>query len=233
MEEVRVTDWESFVDKLIHLRSSSPNPSDLLFRGQADAAWSLETTLERRVGSGFKFDDYYRVANRIKPQVEVFSEASWEEIPDILGILQLGKEYDKLSRDLSFGRLPAYSYLLYLRHHRFPSPLLDWTSSPYVAAYFAFSDVSDADRAIYVYSETPYSQKGRSSNQPEIYRFGPIVKGHKRHFLQQSQYTICIQFETDQGWRFVCHDDVFKRYEEDQDILVRFVIPGAVRSRAN
>jgi len=48
---------------------------------------------------------------------------------------------------------PAYSYLAHLRHNGFPSPLLDWTQSPYVAAYFAFARPQGEQVALYVYCE--------------------------------------------------------------------------------
>lgn len=40
------------------------------------------------------------------------------------------------------GQLGAFLNLV--QHHGFPTPLLDWTQSPYVAAYFGFSGVTPA-----------------------------------------------------------------------------------------
>ena len=45
--------------------------------------------------------------------------------------------------------------MAYLRHHGFPSPLLDWSRSAYVAAYFAFNKAVEASNgrvSIYVFS---------------------------------------------------------------------------------
>jgi hypothetical protein len=233
MEAVPVKCWEDLEEKLRVLRAQHTSVRNLLFRGQSDSSWPLRTTLERRVDQNTQIDEYYRIISAIQPQVETFTDQKWD-IQDHRSFIDLVQEYDKLSLELSFGRLPAYSYLIYLRHHGFPSPLLDWTASAYVAAYFAFQPSSSADRAIYAYSEFGEGGKSRSSRHPEIYSFGPYVRGHKRHFLQQSEYTICIQFHQDiptgqKEWRFAQHDDVFSRNTGGQDVLTKFIIPAKER----
>lgn len=227
MREIHLTHWAEFEERLDTLRGSRRRPDDLLFRGQANAKWSLRTTLERRGKYDLSVREYFRLLNIIKPEIESFTATEWD-----------GPEYDEgsLHRDLMVGELPGYSYMLYLRQHGFPSPLLDWTASPYIAAYFAFRSSSAKERAIFVYSEMPEAGKDRSSRRPEIYTFGPSVRGHKRHFLQQSRYTLCIRFHQDLGsgqkeWRFTEHDDVFDRQKTDQDVIIKFVLPSAERKK--
>jgi hypothetical protein len=86
--------------------------------------------------------------------------------------------------------------MAYLRHHGFPSPLLDWSSSPYVAAYFAFAEPVEDGKNVAIYA---YRERGDGgfkiggNDEPFIRQLGPYVSGPKRHFAQRSQYTGRIQ----------------------------------------
>ena len=133
--------------------------------------------------------------------------------------------------------MPAYEYLAHLRHNGFPSPLLDWSRSPYVAAYFAFSGASSTDAAaIYVYLERPKGRKVGGSGIPAIRTLGQYVRTHRRHFRQQSAYTVCANYQQSDlvnsyMWHFVSHQTVFDWQPTAQDLLWKIVVPSSERSK--
>lgn len=236
MNEIHLNAWEDFEEKVSELaqkrseRKSEAGQyiSSYLFRGHADSSWPLSSTLERFMNRMLTLEEYHRIVCATKPQVETFTGTKWEQVPTIPQYLALiGKE-----ALLPPGTFPAYEYLVYLRHHGFPSPLLDWTRSPYVAAYFAFRDVcSTAQSAsIYAYCEYTAGHKSGSGSAPAISGLGPYVRSHRRHFQQQSQYTICT-VHRDGKLCYASHQDVFARNNEDQDELWKFNIPSSERTK--
>jgi hypothetical protein len=73
----------------------------------------------------------------------------------------------------------------------------------------AFSKVVHSNKrclSIYALSEGDYNSG--SGGLPKIYRFGPRIKVHRRHVIQQSEYTMCLIFNADREWRFAKHEDV-------------------------
>lgn len=236
MEAVFLPNWEAFTAALQKLRDDlaknfPDKPPDLLFRGQSDSSWSLQTTLEREDCEGMSFDEYYRLTvHRVRPAVEALAGATWD-VTDY----DTAMEHTFLTdRELFFSRrfpsVSFYRYMAYLRHHGFPSPLLDWTSSVNVAAFFAFRGTGGADkRAIYVYCERPLGTKGGAVGEPAMRPIGKYIRTHARHFRQQSDYTICAAFdENGAGWRFHPHDPVFWSRGK-QDYVWKFALPSTER----
>lgn len=236
MKQTELKNWEEFEARVAQLadgraarlRATGTYISEYLFRGQSDSSWRLKTTLERYAGKLPTLEDYYGVLCAMQPQVETFTDVSWANVPSLSKYMEeIGNE-----RLLAPGKFPAYEYFVYLRHHGFPSPLLDWTRSPYVAAYFAFRDVTSTAPAvsIYAYCEYTVGHKSGSSNTPGIKGLGPYVRGHRRHFQQQSQYTICT-VHRDGAHTYACHEDAFAGNKEDQDELWKFDIPASEREK--
>lgn len=227
MVELDVSDWNAFGAEVGKLRIGlGKHAASLLFRGQSDSDWRLATTLERAGCDGMSFVDYYRLVTSTGPAVETFAG---------IHVPNFDFEIEKSFQDLelfSLRRFPPndlYSYMVYLRHHGFPSPLLDWSYSPYVAAFFAFRNQSGGGqkRSIYAYCEMPEGHKGGAVGEPTIRQIGPYVRSHRRHFRQQSDYTICGSFNG-MMWCFHPHETVFGS-RPAQDTLWKFNLPSTER----
>ena len=233
----KITDlnnWEAFEERLKELygerrqlkgKPNSGYVSNLLFRGQPNADWTLTTTLERYAVQKpelLRADDYYRCIHAAKPQIETYTGRHWKidnphEYRDRLKNSPFVHEW--------FGGT-IYEYMVFLRHHGFPSPLLDWSRSPYIAAFFAFRDALPKDGRVAVYAFLEYAGGGKTGQvgSPKISGLGHYVASHKRHFIQQSEYTVCTQGR-DGDISFSSHQAVFECSQVGQDILWKMTLP--------
>lgn len=241
MEIVDLISWEEFeqrIERLSHWRAERKRGapsltagtyvSEYLFRGQAKSDWSLETTLERYTGRLLSLTEYYRLLWAVKSEVETYAGTHWE----IPSPFDYSAQLDKPGF-FPAGPFIGYDYFAYLRQHGFPSPFLKWTLSPYVAAYFAFRDVSavqTTDVSIFAYCEYRGTGKLRADGRPQIYGLGPDVRSHYRHFQQQNQYTVCL---AGQGISrsYARHDKASSHVHDEHDELWKFNIPQSERHK--
>lgn len=172
-EKDRVMSWHEFQSWVLTEKKSK---SGLIFRGQPDSLYSLKTSFHRQ--------------NR-----RDFTRYAFEDIPELARHITAN-----LSRNFNLDDPTEYSELLYLaQHHGFPTPLLDWTESPFVAAYFAFhqldKEVKDGYVRIFSFDKELWIKNGhapiKNIGEPKP-SFSPHVissRNNPRALPQQSLVT--------------------------------------------
>lgn len=258
MQTIPLSKWEDFQEKLefpsdvgrLMKAVSAAQPSRVFFRGQAHANWKLETILQRlgdEIAYDFNFSVYLQKAVSICGAVDTYTRSNWNLDNGDISNLGTDDILQKLTGgDDSIGhykkRKRLIEYLIFLRHCGFPSPLLDWSESPYVAAFFAFSEIHrGAERvAIFQYQEMPRGLKHiPDDNEPKIHAINYDFNTHKRHYLQQTSYTICVKnYGVTQG--FGKYEEAFSASEQwscynggehCQDLLIQYTIPSSERKK--
>ncbi len=152
----------------------------LIYRGQKNINWNLCTTIHRTaiVKSPQDLKYYADVhLHRVQAAIEAWVGRTWN-----------------LNNNIELAE-----FLAYLQHNGFPTPLLDWTFSPYVAAYFAFEGINHfrpqtENVAIYA-----FNQRAWSKAFTQIYNFEnydqhisalfPRVFGNHKLAVQQGCFT--------------------------------------------
>lgn len=231
MNKIDINNWEQFEEKTREVYQRTRKLKDdrttyvspLLFRGQHDEKWKLESTLDR-IKAKTHVKEYYKIIRSVKSPIESFTSNYWP-LPNL--DIEIKEFYENENHRPS---MEYYQFMTHLRHHGFPSPLLDWTRSPYIAAFFAFNEAKKQDLAIFMYNEYVGHCKIWDPIEARLLTMGPNVTTHKRHHLQQSEYTFCIKKDKKEQLYYASHEEVFEMENEHQDLLVKFVIPFSQKS---
>jgi hypothetical protein len=196
----------------------------LLFRGQANSDWGLKTTLERAGHPVMLLSRYMQNCNSARRFLGNLVSCDIPFDPHI-----------SWSDDDAHRGFPNYEYAGYLRHHGFPSPLLDWTESPFVAAFFAFRNIQEGVSKVRIYGYQSQAGHGRGSEGgvARLEVLGPFASIHERHIAQQCWYTWCCK-EDNKDHLLICpHEEGFQvsadRQYRNQDIITAWDISASER----
>jgi hypothetical protein len=152
-----IDSWEQFCDTV-----AGPNYRSWAFRGLADANWQLYSALSRYLRAhGVHRDAWVQQEKRILRVFRRKAHIYLDHIPD---------EKD------------SFEWLALMRHHGAPTRLLDFTWSPYVAAYFALESAT-ADAAIWALNPPNVSRRDE-----QTIRGGTVIKPSKMKARVKGNY---------------------------------------------
>jgi hypothetical protein len=199
--EIVCKDWSDFRKRLeteVYKREVFVN-GEFLYRGQSSVDYRLETS----------FDRWYKGPKARRPAVsDQLLRAFGKECEGHPGISpELRADEDRL--------------LALAQHHGLPTRLLDWTVSPYIAAFFAFSYTFDADAAleehVAVWVLDPSSEIWTQDSG--AYILDPEKHGNERMKSQGGRFTHIVG-------AFDCLEDYVLEMERP-DALRKILVPTA------
>jgi FRG domain len=231
-KEIRIESWNHLVEEI------SGGYLNWAFRGHSDASWQLESTLARR----------FKTA-KIDPR-------AWHEQEG--RILRIFQRKAHLFLDHIPPDKDSLRWLALMQHHGAPTRLLDFTWSPYVAAFFAL-EWATTDAAIWAINP-PALRRPISlivdGEKKEVRPFEirlrrePIEDGetyYRRYFLKNEHSFVVLDEPHIMNQRIIAQSGTFvipstlakpvneivNEYPNPTDVLVKFVLSTRdIRERA-
>ena len=187
------------------VETDAPSESDHSFTWPQFKEWASNLALP---DCPFIFRGHERVAYRLKTSLHRTGRRDLirydeEDLPSLAAYVSGAN-----GRTYRLNDFHDYNALLSLaQHHGYPTPLLDWTESPYIAAYFALRNAkSNHDEKCRVYAfDVNRFQKEIASEQAilrspilSLYAHRAASRDHNRALPQQSVFMLSnvVEIET-------------------------------------
>ncbi len=172
--------------------------TEVLYRGEGNAEWPqpLSSTLERDHGR-MTVGQYFDYVIKNSTSSSNISTQELETLKQKISKLNVKNIYSFPTAAADTEEI--MSVMSKLRHNGFPSPLVDWTSDHFVAAFFAFEKEHNGSNRVAIFAfrgHTGYQADPQKATNPiAIYIGHFIANPSSRHSRQKSQYTLCVKQE--------------------------------------
>jgi hypothetical protein len=217
---IRISSWNEFV-------ALTSTLDGWAFRGHQDAQWQLLGSLSRHLNDFVPGPASWRA--REERAIRIFRRKAHNYLSDA----------SVLDEDLRC--------LALMQHHGAPTRLLDFTKSPFVAAFFAL-EKTVTDSAVFALN-TPVLWNATPIGRPELTRdeIDPRLKGNfERHFMKNNREIIWIGEPTQMDKRLVAQsgtfvmpgvidkplDEILSHYASDRDLITKIILPPSIRQEA-
>ena len=220
MEAISIQTWEQFIGLISQF-------DGWVFRGQEDANWSLDASLSRYLAQ--YIPDAREWPIREERALRIFRRKAHNFLDDP----------SVLDDDLRC--------LALMQHHGARTRMLDFTKSPFVAAFFALSDAKN-DCAVFAL-DTPKLWRKSPVHDPELTRstIDPRAKGNfAKYFLPNTHELLWVGEPRQMDQRLVAQsgtfvvpgvlnktlDQIIDNYQADQGLIKKIILSQSMRFEA-
>lgn len=225
----QLASWQDFLNRVSEILAAAPYPPAYIFRGQPDAEQQLIPSFRRRLGPA--------VTAARALQIEEMASKEFMAQAHLFMSASSGQMLNQVNRRLARWAL--------MQHYGAPTRLLDWTASPYVAAYFAVEQLHEKEGAIFLvhpsllhdsYPDRPITDNDsfeeallRPDAPNRVYFFWPDDFRTERVVAQQGNFSVSLSV-------LGSHDDALSRSmsplatkHPDTLLFAKWVIPAALK----